>query len=265
MWIAEDSERLLLFLQQRLPVTVSGKALKKALESNICRVNGRIERFASRRLSRGDRVELRGSFERERQPLRILWEDAYAAIVDKPAGWVCEEGRFPYALAHRLDKETSGALLLVKGDPEPFQNLFRMGAIQKEYWALVDGLLKDSGECKSRLVRKKMFEGQTIWGSSPHSGLPAHTRWQVLRNGLDATLLSCEPVTGRTHQIRVHLAEIGHPLLVDRQYARQFRSKIWAPRPLLHSHRLAFLHPITGESISVDAPLPPDFESCLAF
>lgn len=265
MWVADDAERLLSFLQQRLPRTVSGKALKKALESNVCRVNGRIERFASRRLSRGDRVELIGTLQRERQPLRILWEDAYAAVVDKPAGWVCEEGKFPFALAHRLDKETSGALLLAKGDPTPFQDLFRNGAIQKEYWALVDGLLEGSGECKSRLVRKKMFEGQTIWGSSPVSGLEAHTRWHALRSGSDATLISCEPVTGRTHQIRVHLAEAGHPLLIDRQYARTFRSKIWAPRPLLHSRRLAFTHPITGESISVEAPLPPDFESCLAF
>ncbi|MCB1136731.1 MAG: RluA family pseudouridine synthase, partial [Chlamydiia bacterium] len=91
----------------------------------------------------------------------------------------------------------------------------------------------------------------------------ALTRWQVEERLTDASLIRCELVTGRTHQLRVHLSELGHPILGDALYGRRTQSRILAPRLLLHAHRIAFIHPFSKEQLCVEAPLPTDFLDCL--
>lgn len=272
-WQVSSPQRLIAFLQEKVP-TCSGKQLKRALEANFCRVNGHIERFASSRLEKGDRVELASlppKSEKKSLSLSVLFEDEFFKIVDKPAGWIChdEQARRTFGpkhfLVHRLDKDTTGLLLIAKDvvSRDRLMELFEKREIHKQYLALVDGIIsQEKGVRESCFVKKGSFEGQTIWGSGSR-GSTAITHWKKLATGAGATLVQCEPYTGRTHQIRVHLAEMGHPILIDRQYAKSFRCSLFVQRTLLHAKQLDFVHPFTQVPLSINAPLPSDFQQAL--
>jgi 23S rRNA pseudouridine955/2504/2580 synthase len=274
-WLVPSSQKLVAFLQHQLGGEHSGKSLRKAMEANLCRVNGRVERFGSSTVERGDVVELAPSWKSILSPnlsgFETLYEDSFLKIVNKPAGWVCEAQEAlrsfgpGWHLVHRLDKDTTGLLLVAKGTASKnrFMELFEQRSISKTYLALVDGIPSEMRGTRQSLLRKKgTFQGQTIWGSGLN-GLTAITHWKVLAKGKSASLLECEPETGRTHQIRVHLSEMGHPILVDRQYAKQFRCPLFISRPLLHAYRLQFSHPFLEKEIDLIAPLPVDIRECL--
>jgi len=269
--LVSSSQKLVPFLQRSLPEECSGKTVRRLLEANLCRVNGVVERFGSARLERGDIVEISPAWKSAVSPhlplqFPTLFEDADYLIVDKPAGWVCDEENCRRTfgprlkLVHRLDKDTTGVLVLAK-HPKSLAcliDLFAKREVHKEYLAIADGIPREkAGVRESRLVRKRTFEGQTIWGSGP-KGFFASTRWKKLADGKGASLLLCKPVTGRTHQIRVHLAEMGHPILVDRQYAAAFRCPLFARRPLLHALRIRFGHILAVAPLPLDmlTPLP---------
>ncbi len=250
------------FLQEKVGGSIKG--IRRSLEKNCCKVNDQIERFGSVWLEKGSVVEFTPPQE---QTIKwtTLFENKNLLIVNKPVNWVCSQPNCARTfgknifLVHRLDKDTTGALLLAKSlkVKEELIELFAAHEIEKEYIALVDGVVrKEQGVIDNFLAKKGSFEGQTIWGASKR-GLRAITHFKVLKRGLKETLLSCKPITGRTHQIRVHMAEMGHPILIDRQYAKSFRSKVSASRPLLHAHLLRFV--FRGEEISVTSPLPKDF------
>lgn len=263
-------QKIVSFLQSVLPEAISGKMVRRLLEASLCRVNGRVERFGSARLERGDIVELSPSWKSVasvsiKPKFKTLYEDADLVLVDKPVGWVCsvENCRRTFGsleLVHRLDKDTTGVLALAK-TPKAlryFTDLFARREVEKEYLAIVDGIPKEEeGIRTSYLVRKFLLEGQTIWGSGS-KGLYAETRWKRIAFGKCSSLLLCQPHTGRTHQIRVHLSEMGHPILVDRQYAAKFKSPFFATRPLLHAHRLAFKN-----GPAIESPLPIDIRDAL--
>lgn len=260
-WRSSKDEKLIAFLQAKLG-DYSGKFLRKMLEANHCKINGQIERFGSRALFKGDFVELSPKWnlsEARGLTFDTLYEDEFLKIVNKPAGWICDPkaalktfGK-DYQLVHRLDKETTGALLLAKGNPEPFFKLFEERTVEKEYLAVVDGnVQKEGGEIRSFLTKKGSFQGQTIWGSGL-KGLTAITRWEKLALGEKASLIRLFPETGRTHQIRVHMAEMGHPILIDRQYAKSFRCPVSSQRIMLHASRLKFAY--EGKIIDIKAPL----------
>lgn len=262
-WRSEKNETLIASLQAALG-EVSGKFLRKVLDARCCKVNGQIERFGSRRISFGDWIELSPQWKLAGAPQRltfdVLYEDQNIKIINKPSGWVSVSPKGLF-LAHRLDKETTGALILAKNATARDQlfELFEKKQIQKTYLAIVDGVPKD-GEKRSFLAKKGAFQGQTIWGSAP-KGLFAATKWKVIAKGKREALLEIEPETGRTHQIRVHLAESGHPILLDRQYAKSFRSSAFAARIMLHARRLRFV--FQGEEIDVKAPLFLDMRELL--
>lgn len=270
-WQVETSEPLAQFLSTRL--SESGKSVRRKLEARLCRINGEVERFGSRRLKRGDRLEIAPSWKRAPKalspsfPQEILYEDETLLFVHKPAGFVCDASQNPKGLfwVHRLDRETTGALLFAK-TKEAQEELFALFAerkVKKEYWALVDGIFRlDGGVQRTKLARKRGFAGQTIWGSSPHQGEESITHWKCLARGKDASLAACFPETGRTHQIRVHLAEMGHPILGDRQYARKFRCSFFAERVFLHAKRLSFV--FRDQEYSVEAALPEDMQRAIA-
>lgn len=268
-WRVDAPQKLISFLQARSPL--SGKALKRSLEANLCRVNGRVERFASVSVAKGDVIELIEKKAQLSAPAKVLYEDEHLKLLDKPAGWVSDDAQMAkklggrHFLAHRLDKDTTGLLLFGK-TPEGakrLQLLFEERQVEKEYLALVDGCpSRTEGTIENSLVKKGSFAGQTIWGEG-RGGLFASTAWQLVEEGREGALLLCRPFTGRTHQIRVHLAGMGHPILVDRHYASHFRSKLISERPLLHAARLSFIHPWTGEKIDISAPLPSDFQEAL--
>jgi len=280
-WIATTEEaglKLLTFLSQRFEGKYSSRFLKKLIENNACQINGRTERFASTQVGNGDHIVLHledaltpsaKRFEAD----RILFEDDALIVYNKPAGINCDEKGIlalwedvlpGLRLVHRLDRNTTGALLLAKHD-RAFEELvkqFKALQVEKSYLAIVDGKLEQpKGKIENYLGKKKAFAGQTLWGSVKSArGLYACTDWVRETSGKDATLVSCCPKTGRTHQIRVHMAELGHPILGDFQYGKQFLCTYRAPRLLLHSEKISFQHPVTGEKVDISAPLPDDFK-----
>lgn len=263
-WSVSKQQPLVTFIQGQLDAAPSKKEIRRILESNGCKVNGRFERFGSAWVERGDVVEFTYQ-ERVKKSFITLFENEHCLIVDKPIDWVCNEANCRRTfgpsifLAHRLDKDTTGALLLAKGNgaKRSLRDLFADRSMEKEYFALVDGIPRSTGGViENFLVKKRSFEGQTVWGSAL-SGDYAKTEWTLVQSGASASLVLCKPYTGRTHQIRIHMAEMGHPILIDRQYATHFRSRIFASRPLLHASRLKFV--LLGETIDIQAPLPDDF------
>jgi 23S rRNA-/tRNA-specific pseudouridylate synthase len=141
--------------------------------------------------------------------------------------------------------------------------LFRKKQVRKEYLALVDGLVRDKKKTiTSKLAAKHHFQGQTLYGSSP-TGQEAITEWELIGVGTKSSLLLCKPITGRTHQLRVHLKEAGHPIVGDYQYTKIFQCPFQAKRHLLHAYKIRFPHPVTNEEIEIIAQLPTDFVEAL--
>jgi len=214
--------------------------------------------------------------------LTVLYEDGDVLIVDKPAGLLTvptearekdtlwsralhylqhRYGGRPHAgIVHRLDKDTSGALVFARNRAahHALQDRFRTHAIDREYVALVEGAPKDSGTFDADLVREGGLR-RTV-ARPGQEGRRAVTRYRTVERFPDAALVSVRPETGRTHQIRVHFSAAGHPVLGDRVYGN---AKL-APRQMLHARRLGFPHPVTGEVVAAESPVPEDFEKVLA-
>lgn len=287
-WIVAENEsgqKLQAYLSDRLDHSVSLKQIKRAIENNACTVNGNRERFASRRLLAGDVVVFflpqllieKNSenfiFSKE----NILYEDSEILVYNKPSGISSDaSGLFAIlikiypelVMVHRLDKETSGAILFAKSVKSQMTliNSFREKKVKKEYLAVVDGIPeKNEGVIDLSIGKICELKGQNLWGplSIKKGGTNALTLWKVLEKKGNATLLKCFPITGKTHQIRVHLHSIGHPILGDKLYGHSFRCKYHASRHFLHAFVLSFPHPVIGKEVVVNAPLPKDFSNAI--
>jgi len=277
--LGEDTgNKLLRYIHKQFEGRHSLKSLKRALDGNCCSVNERKERFANFSLSAGDRIAFDCAL---MDPIRqvvfdskqLLFEDDHFLIYNKPAGMVYDtkglltllQKKFPKVVAvHRLDKETSGAIIYAKSEDVKlkFVQLFKVKNVHKEYLAIVDGQIKKKkGVMTASLGKVREFQGQSIWGelSLEKGGLNAETRWTLLKSNPSCSLVVCEPITGRTHQIRLHFSLSGHPILGDYHYGRCFKCDYPAKRHLLHAWKLTFPHPLSGRKISVTAPLPTDF------
>jgi 23S rRNA pseudouridine1911/1915/1917 synthase len=230
----------------------------------------------------------------ENIPLEILYIDEYVAVVNKPAGMVVYPGAghgggtLMNALAfhsrqlasvggplrpgvvHRLDKDTSGVMVVALDDGAYYDLVgqFRKRTINRRYIVLLHGLLKeDTGEIylkigRSASDRKKM-------STKAKRGKEAVTRWRVIERFAAATLIEARLGTGRTHQIRVHFAAVGHPVLGDRTYGKKTlvdinRKKIAFPRQMLHAALLGFVHPATGDYMEFSSAPPEDMEEKIA-
>jgi 23S rRNA pseudouridine1911/1915/1917 synthase len=221
-------------------------------------------------------------------PVAVVYEDEQLLVVSKPAGLVVHpapghaSGTLVNALlaraegpaggagdrpgiVHRLDAGTSGLMLVAKSEEMHARLVEMMSAreVERTYLALVEGKPSspsgtiDAPVGRSRRQRKKMA---VVAG-----GREAVTTFRVLSSGAETSLLEVKPRTGRTHQIRVHLAEIGHPVVGDPVYGadRKLARRLGLDRPFLHAARLAFTHPATGERVDLEDPLPPDLASAL--
>lgn len=280
----ESGIKLLPFLKEKLGDQYSARHLKKAIESNLCQINGKTERFATAVLGTGDIILFNLEGLNKEAPLdvvfesdRLLLEDSDLLIYNKPSGISSEAPELLAAirthspkaqLLHRLDRETTGVLMFTKNSKvhESMVALFKKHEVLKTYLALVDGVpTKRSGVIDNHLGKKHAYQGQAIWGSvSPKEGLHAITEWQVEKDLQEAALLKCLPKTGRTHQIRVHLSEMKHPILGDFQYGRQFRCAYRPKRCLLHAWKIEFKHPIKGNTVLVEAPVPNDLQEAIS-
>jgi 23S rRNA pseudouridine955/2504/2580 synthase len=266
----------------------------RILRSGEVRVNSR-RVDATHRLAVGERVRL-PPLARPQVPLRphpgrfggrIVYEDDALLVVDKPAGvavhggsgvshGVIEQLRAArpeqgfLELVHRLDKETSGLLLLAKKRSAlvRLHAMMREGRVEKHYLALVKGRWPNARQHVKLPLYKFLTESGERRVKVAESGQAAHTVLTLIRRGQDLSLLDAELKTGRTHQIRVHLAHLGHPIAGDDKYGDFAFNRELAKRGLkrmfLHAHRLAFAHPQSGEQLVFEAPLGLELERFLA-
>jgi 23S rRNA pseudouridine955/2504/2580 synthase len=292
-----EGQRIDNFLRTRLK-GVPKSRIYRILRTGEVRVNrGRIRQ--DYRLKEGDVVRippLRRSEERGTPRLdtraldllrdRVLYEDRSILVLDKPAGLAVHGGsglsfgviealralrpEAPFLeLVHRLDRETSGCLLVAKRRPalRALHGLLREGDVSKTYLALVGGDLPRPTEVRAPLRKNVLQSGERVVRAS-EEGKAALTRFEPLARAPTATLVRATPHTGRTHQIRVHAAEAGHPIAGDVKYGdpelnRTLRAT-GLRRLFLHAHALRFAHPEGGETVEVVAPLPAELRAVLA-
>jgi 23S rRNA pseudouridine955/2504/2580 synthase len=259
-WTVAEANRLLTEIKNKCVNRV--KDLKWSIEHNRCFVNNLVERFGSRRVKRGDCI----SIWIEKSPLfckesdRILYEDAHLLVYNKPPYLTSEKlGSLTHCLlVHRLDRDTSGLILLAKNREAQslLEKQFKERAIHKEYFAWVQGITEPQGIISGKMGPLARREGAVVF-AMVSNGLWSQTEWRRVDCKDNRSLLLCTPLTGRTHQIRVHLKHIGHPIIGDFTYG----SKEYADtfRPLLHASALFFTHPLTKETLSFSLPPPPDF------
>lgn len=265
----EQGKTLQQFLAEHLVASdYSLRKIKGFIDAGYCRVQGRPERFYRTKVSIHSRIQLTIPEVARKKELELLFEDEEILIYNKPAGLSCDErlvsGRRAF-LVHRLDKETTGCLIMAKSArvKERLIEQFREKAVQKVYLAICDRTMEqDSGVVENFLAEIGRIEGKVHWGERP-TGLYAKTTWRSLARGQNCSLVELLPETGRTHQLRVHMSSIGHPILGDFQYGKNFSCSYTATRHLLHARSITFSHPITHEKIHVLAPLPDDMQKAL--
>ncbi len=281
------------------------KRLKGVPKSHIYRIlrNGEV-RINSRRIKpeyrvqAGDRLRLPplrtakpAPVPRQPQGPRlaaaVLYEDDALLVIDKPAGTAVHGGsgisrgvieqlrlerpdaRF-LELVHRLDRETSGVLMLAKRRSAliDLHRQLREGRVRKLYFALVKGKWQDKKRSVKLPLNKYVIASGERRVSVGHDGMAAHTVFRLRRRWSDFSLVEAELKTGRTHQIRVHLAHLGHPVAGDDKYGDFVLNKQLArhglKRMFLHAFKAVIVHPVSGAVLELEAPLPPELEIFLA-
>ncbi|HXW19243.1 MAG TPA: RluA family pseudouridine synthase [Roseiarcus sp.] len=282
--------------------------LKALIEGGEVFVNGEAAHEPSAKLSAGDRISLTPPLAEasglvgEQMALDIRFEDDYLLILNKPAGLVVHpsaghaKGTLVHALlahcgaslsgvggvkrpgiVHRLDKDTSGLIVVAKTDAAHrglaalFADHGRAGALEREYLALVWGAMEKSGGTISAPIARHPKRREKMAVAPAGRGRAAVTHWRLLKALGPVSLIACRLETGRTHQIRVHLSHIGHSLLGDPIYGAGFKSKATRlpakaqallerlGRQALHAAKLGFVHPVTGRALAFESALPADF------
>lgn len=269
----EKETRLVSFIKEKTKSKLSNRDIKRAIEEGICKVNHRVENFASRKLKENETVELEENWQsvilkKKIFSPRVLFEDDYLVIIDKEEGFVCSDEElhqfFPsnYLLVHRLDRDTSGVLIIAKSlsIKKKMVELFTQKLVKKTYVAVVDGAVSEKKGKISSCLAKKNSHGKILYEATKNKGQFALTLYETIKKGKNYSVLKCFPVTGRTHQIRVHMLQINHPILGDYQYSQNFKYPFFVKRVMLHSLLVEFDHPVTKNKVIVQADLPSEFE-----
>ena len=263
---------------------LSRAAAQRLIKTALVTVNGRASR-PSYRVQVGDEVAVRVPADVPEQvvpediPLDIIHEDDALLVVNKPAGMVvhpalghtsgtlvnavlahCPQiadvgGLERAGIVHRLDKDTSGLVLIAKDEPTraALQRQFKRRQVSKTYLALVEGPVEPrEGVIEAPVGRDKRQRKRM---AVVRRGREARTVYRAIEYFANHTLLEVHPHTGRTHQVRVHLAWLGYPIVGDTVYGRR-RQRLLRSRHFLHASRLRFTHPTTGEDVEFKAPLP---------
>jgi 23S rRNA pseudouridine1911/1915/1917 synthase len=288
----------------------SRSVLQKAIDAGAVQVNGRPAK-ASYKVRDGDQIRVWPPEPThdlpvpEDIPLQILYEDEYLAVINKPADMVVHpakghwsgtlvnalqfhfsqlsnlNGDYRPGIVHRLDRDTSGVILVAK-DEASHRDLslqFERRKVFKEYTAITAGVLdRDSDYIEGRIIRHPHDRVKMAVTDEEEDGKEACSYYEVVERFRGFSLCRIHPRTGRTHQIRVHLASIGCPVLADKTYGGRDclrlsdlvpqlepeQDEVLLPRQALHASRLRFQHPRLKRVIEAEAPLPPEFQKTLA-
>jgi len=289
-----EIKRLDLFLREKIP-QLSRSRIQKAIKDGQVKVNGLIAR-PGQKLKPQEVVEISveekaAASDLEAQPieLEVIYEDEQILVINKPFGLVVHPGAgltggtlangliFYYpeikevgsplrpGIVHRLDKDTSGLIVVARTQAayNSLRQQFEDRTVEKIYLGLARGRFKEKEGIidlpvgRHPALRQKM----SVKSKKPRVAL---TRYEVLREFRHSTFLALKPLTGRTHQLRVHLAAIGHPLVGDSRYGQTQGNRRQQERRLfLHAFRLSFRHPLSGEKVEFESPLPPALEARL--
>jgi 23S rRNA pseudouridine1911/1915/1917 synthase len=309
-----EGKRIDAYLASRF-TDYSRAVIQKVIDAEAVLVNGRPVK-ASYRVRARDRVSIRlpelpeTTPEPEDIPIDVVYEDQALTVVNKPPGMVTHPAKgnwrgtlvnalqFHYdtlssiagedrpGIVHRLDRDTTGLLVVVKDD-RAHRRLalqFELRQIHKEYLALVHGVPQRDSDYIERTIGFHPTVREKMAIRAPEDGgKDAVTFYEVVARFRDFALVRCKPLTGRTHQIRIHLTHIGHPILADKLYSGRDRitrgdvvgperrtslapgeaDEVLIDRQALHAHRLRFEHPLTGQELDLTAPLPADMERTL--
>jgi len=283
--------RLDQFLAKRLP-DYSRSRLQQLIRAGFVQLNGATTR-PRQIVRRGDKIVLiepppeKIDARPEPIPVDVLFEDDDLIIINKAAGLTVHPGagqrehtlvnallnhcttlsgiggKERPGIVHRLDKETSGCLVVAKNDGahRRLSEQFAARTVEKTYLALVAGKLRKAvGIVEEKIARHPVHRQRMSVDTK--RGRSAKTEYRVIQSNDRASLIECRLHTGRTHQIRVHLHHLGHPVLGDKVYAPAFAKNV--PRQMLHAWKLGFYHPRTGEWNNFEAALPADFKQAIA-
>lgn len=283
--------RLDQYIAQNLPA-ISRSRIQALIKSGGITLDGR-QAKPKTSIEPGNVIEINIPEEREEEliaediPLKILYEDEHLIVVDKESGMVVHPaagnhdgtlvnallhhcGELPSlgmpdrpGIVHRLDKDTSGAMVVAKNNAAhaALSAQFADRTTEKIYLAVVQGKPKETHGTIFTQMGRHPVNRMKRCVCNPGSGKPAITDWELICHdgNTNSSLILCTLHTGRTHQIRVHMLHLGHPLIGDPIYAHPKRQTAQPGRLMLHAWRLGFDHPATGERIEVQAPVPPEY------
>ncbi len=285
------NQRLDVFLSERIN-ELTRSQIQRFIEERRVKVDG-IARKSSYKLKSGEKVEIEYELAKpleiqsENIPIDVLYSDDHIAIIDKSSGMIVHPGagkrhhtlinallyRFPDlkevgpeerpGIVHRLDKETSGLMVVARNlrAYKLLQQQFRKREGEKTYLGLIWGRMPEKKGKISWSIGRHVKHGERI-SVKTKKPREAETYYFVQKEFEKFSLLEIKPLTGRTHQIRVHMAASGHPLAGDTRYGRR-KSKPSFPRLFLHASCLSFIHPETQEKVEFSSPLPQDLKSFL--
>lgn len=290
---SDENQRLDIYLSVLIR-ELSRSQVQNMIQQEKVLVNSEIIQKPSFRISCGDQIEIKYKLPApvkivpEDIPLDIVYQDGWVAVINKVSGMVVHPGakiqqhtlvnalvyHFPEVkkvgpktrpgIVHRLDKETSGLLVIAK-NLEAFDNLkaqFKKRWVQKKYMALVWGRYSRKQGVVSWPIGRHVKDGarMSIKTKKPKK---AETHFKVLKVFNEHSLLDVKPITGRTHQVRVHMSASGHPIVGDGRYGKRKKRTALKSRLFLHAYYLSFIHPKTQRRKEFSIPLPEDLQNIL--
>lgn len=282
---ADASQRLDAFLAS-YDASKTRSLYKKLIEEGYVKLNGESVK-ASYKLNAGDEIELiekeSRRFEKTPMDIKVLYEDDDIAVIDKPRGLIVHPTNddeislvnfllYRFAslsdidetrpgIVHRLDKDTSGLIIIAKNNEvhEKMKELFKSREIYKEYITIAVGTFKDELTVVDKGIMRDPIKKIKMCVSD--KGKEAHSEIHLLKQNDEYSYLRVLIKTGRTHQIRVHLSYLNHPVLGDKTYG--YRGKIKMDGHILHCRKVSFVHPISNNLISVESDVPAYFKEAL--
>ena len=284
--VEEDQKRIDTYLASK--TDFSRSKIQKLIKNKHITLNGK-EISSNTAIHEGDIIEINDikedqTIKGEDISLDIIYEDEYLLIINKPSGMVVHPapghhsstlvnalvGRFSLSnkdelrpgIVHRIDKDTSGLLIIAKTDEahEKLSEMIKNKEVERKYIALVDGVIKHETGTIDAPIGRDITSRQKMTVTDINSK-DAITHFKVLKRFKNHTLIECKLDTGRTHQIRVHMAYIGYPIVNDPLYGKSKKATPFGQ--MLHSYSIKFTHPITNKLISFEIPLPEEFNELL--